>query len=236
MWKVPTEFRKRLGDRPGRQRAMFADEHLLLVLHKPPQAGEEERQGRYLWRNPEGAWSSNDWGAGPGCLMRHLNEFSESIQKYDIDEEKAHTSTEYFTVLEGLAPLRRAIGNLHQVLQEARKLVPEDRNLINARDQSYDLERTCDLLYNTAKNGLDFAIARQAEAEATSSRQMAVSAHRLNLLVASFFPLATLSGVFGVNFSHSIEAYVPAPWPIILMIVSGLVMGGILANSIAKSR
>ena len=35
-WEVPAEFRSRLGEKAGRQRAMMAEGHLLLVReHKP---------------------------------------------------------------------------------------------------------------------------------------------------------------------------------------------------------
>ena len=71
-------------------------------------------------------------------------------------------------------------------LQEARKLVPDDRDLINLRDRAYEIERTADLLYNTAKNAMDFTIAVRAEEESRASRRMAVSAHRLNILAAFF--------------------------------------------------
>ena len=50
VWQVPQEFRDRLGDRAGRQRAMAADGHLLLVLHRPPGPEDAERSGRFFWR------------------------------------------------------------------------------------------------------------------------------------------------------------------------------------------
>jgi hypothetical protein len=234
-WGVPDEFRRRLGDRVGRQRAMQADGHLLLVLHKSPQSGDNQREGRYFWRKPDGTWTTNDFGSGVATMGRHIAEFADAIQVFDRIEEKASSSAEYFTVLEGLAPLHRSVGNLHQVLQEARKMVPEDRNLINFRDQSYDLERTADLLYASAKNGLEFAIARRGEEEAASSKKMAIASHRLNVLVAFFFPLATLSGVFGVNFQSGLEGLQP-PLPLALMVAIGLATGAALAFAVTRSN
>ena len=61
------------------------------------------------------------------------------------------------------------------------------------------------LLYNEARNSLDFSIARRGEEQARSSHRMAVSAHRLNLLAAFFFPIATLTALFGVNLRHGLE-------------------------------
>lgn len=234
-WGVPDVFRKRLGDRAGRQRVMQADGHLLLVLHKPPQPDDTVRQGRFFWRKPDGTWSTNDIGGGIGTMSRHLAEYAEAIQVYDGREESAQTSAEYFRVLEGLAPIHRAIAHLHQVLQEARKLVPEDRSLINFRDQAYDMERTADLLCMGAKNGLDFSIAMRAEEEATASRKMARSAHRLNILVAFFFPLATLTGLFGVNFPLGIESYLQPPWGILGLVCVGLASGALLAVAVTRT-
>ena len=72
-WDVPQRFRDRLGQQPGRQRAMLADEHLLLVLHAPPKPGDVGRVGRYFWRKPDGTWTSNELGIGPGAMHRHLS-------------------------------------------------------------------------------------------------------------------------------------------------------------------
>jgi len=35
-WKLPDTLRSRFGDEGGRQRALFAEGHLLLVLHEVP--------------------------------------------------------------------------------------------------------------------------------------------------------------------------------------------------------
>lgn len=228
VWDVPDQFRKRLGEKAGRQRTMFADGHLLLVLHQPPRPDETERVGRYFWRKGDGTWSSSDLGGGPGALKKHLTEYAELVERYDRDEEAAVSAEEYFAILNNLAPLHRAARNLHSVLQEARKLCPDDRDIINLRDQAYEIERTAELLYNDAKNALDYAVAKRAEEQAHASHQMAISAHRLNLLVAFFFPLATLSAVFGMNLLHGLET-LRAPIPLITIVALGLMFGAILA-------
>ncbi len=53
-WEVPVQIRDRFGDSAGRQRAMVADGHLLLVLHEAPGPNDRERKGCLLWRNPAG--------------------------------------------------------------------------------------------------------------------------------------------------------------------------------------
>ena len=63
-WEVPQVFRDRLGSRVGRQRAMVAEGHLLLVLHAPPAPDQDEREGRFFWRKPDGTWVSDRMGVG----------------------------------------------------------------------------------------------------------------------------------------------------------------------------
>jgi hypothetical protein len=234
-WELPEAIRERLGDGFGRQRAMFADGHLLLVLHAPPGPEDNAREGRLLWRAPTGAWRSSDLGDGSAALARHLAEYRTAIEQRDEQASQARVATEYFELLRALAPLQRAIVNGYQTLEDARKAVPEDRLLLNCRDQAYELQREADLLHATAKNALDFTIALRAEEESRSSRRMADAAHRLNMLVALFFPLATLSSVFGVNLSNGLEDF-EGPIPIIALVVVGLACGALLARLIMRPR
>jgi hypothetical protein len=232
-WKIPKSIRVRVGDTAGRQRVIFEENDLLLVVHKAPEAGDTHRVGRYLWRSAYGVWSASDGGDGPAVLMKHLAEYAAMVAIFDQQEEKANSAQEYFLVIEGLLPLIRSTAHMHQVLQEARKLIPDDRGLINARDQAYELERTVDLLYTNAKNGLDFEIAKRAEEEAIASSTMARSAHRLNVLVGFFFPLATVSSLMGMDMDN----LSPNEWSRMGMIViAGLLAGLILAMFITRQR
>jgi hypothetical protein len=176
---------------------MSADGHLLLVLHEPPQPGVAERTGRLFWRDPEGTWRSKAFGDGPHALKRHLAEFADRVEQFEKQWQTAASAEDYFFLLRGIAPLHRTTRNLHATLQQARELVPEDRDLINLRDQVGEIERALELLHGDAKNGLDFTVAHQVEQQAERTYDMAVAAHRLNLLAATFFPIATLSTIFG---------------------------------------
>lgn len=242
-WTVPEIFRERLGRRIGRQRMMTADGHLLLALHAPPLPDEESRDGCLFWRDPSGEWRSSEHGAGPNALSKHLTSFEDAVDKLDQLETKSEgdalasarkhrydggdfvgRADDYFVLLESLLPLHRTTTHLHQVLQEARKAIPEDRDLINFRDLAYELERQAQLLYTSAKNALDFDIARRTEQHAKASHKMATSAHRLNVLAGFFFPIATLSAVFGVNVVHGFEK-TPGPGPFLTLVAAGLVAG-----------
>jgi hypothetical protein len=124
---------------------------------------------------------------------------------------------------------------MHAALQDARQLCPASRSLINYRDRAYDLERMAELIYQGAKNGLDFAVAKRSEELAKSGHRMAVSAHRLNLLAALFFPAATLAAIFGVNFKHGWEEK-SAPLPFLIVMGTGVGLGLLLMLAVILGR
>ena len=234
MWDVPQIFRDRLGNTVGRQRAMLADEHLLLVLHAVPKADQAHREGCFYWRQPDGSWSSTESGNGLASLERHLENFREAVEQLEEKEINAKSSQEYFTLLETLAPIHRSACNLLQVLQEARKMVPDDRRLINLRDQAYDLQRNAELLYQGLQNAMTYAVARRAEEQAIASEKMSRAAHKLNMLAAFFFPLVTLSAIFGTNLVHGMESAKFWPWPFVGLIAVGLTWGVVLRSWITR--
>jgi hypothetical protein len=235
-WTVPAKLRARLGTMAGRQRMLDADGHIVLVLHAPPSADEVARRGRFFWRDPQGNWRAAPKGERVAKLDDHLNEYRAEIEKLEEDEDKARGARDFFELLDGLEPLSRAIRNMHETLQKAREAQPNDRDLIVARDAAYDLMRRADILHNDAKNGLEFAIAWQAEQQAESSYQMSVATHRLNLLVAFFFPIATATAIFGANLKHGLEKWdlTSGPLPLIVVLGAGLMAGLILTSFVAR--
>lgn len=239
-WQLPSELRERLGSTVGRQRCMVHDGHLLLVLHAVPRPDDDERHGRFFWRTPDGAWrTSHHAGAhhedsnaphesGIAPLERHVLAFADAVEECDQLEEQAKSASEYFAILERLAPLHRTCRNLHLALQDAREALPNERSLIDLRDLAYQTERNAELLYGLAKNGLDFAVARRAEEQAEASRRMEHASHRLNQMAALFLPLATLAAVMGVNLRHGLEDQ-PAPGAFLFFVAIGMLGGMMLA-------
>ncbi len=209
MWDIPEYFHGRVGDRAGRQRAMVHEGHMLLVLHHPPQRGVRARQTYFFYRKPDGSWFSTAEGGGLAALTKHLERFEAQVDALDAAEDKAKTADEYFGLIEEMLPLKRTAANLHATLDEARKSLPSVRELINFRDHAYEISRTADLLYDAIKVGAELAHIRHAETQAAQARHLSVSAHRLNLLVAFFFPLATLAAVFGMNLKMGWEEVDP---------------------------
>jgi hypothetical protein len=226
-WDLPVDIRERFGEKAGRQRCMLEAGHLVLVLHAPPKADENERIARFYWRKPDGSWVSNESAGGANTVMKHLDEFSQLLEKIDKAVDAALFARDYFAVMSHLSPLLRSARNLHKTLQSARELL-DSPEIITWRDRAYEIERLAELLYEDAKNGLDFATARRAEEQALASHRMEVAAHRLNMLAAFFFPLATISTILGVNLLHGYETE-PAPLPFLIFLGAGTLLGIILS-------
>jgi hypothetical protein len=231
-WILPDEIVARLGESVGRQRPMPAGGHLLLVLHEPPGPDDTHRVGRFFWRDPEGVWKSNNLGPGIQALRKHVAEFIDRIERLDDEFQAAVTADDYFQILQEVTPLFRTIRNMHAALQQAREMIPHDRDLITVRDLAVTAERAAELLQADARHGLDFTIAKSAEEESRRSYQMAVSAHRLNVLAAIFLPLATISSVLGMNLRHGWENAEPSAFWLAVSIgaVAGLILTILVTN------
>lgn len=209
-WKLPDAIAERLGESSGRQRAIVEEGHLLLVLHKLPEAEGARREGIFFWRQPEGEWHCSNGKGGIGALRGHLESFLQKLGGLDDDYERAQSAKEYFAVLESVVPIHRAAKNQFAALQSAREALPEVRELITLRDLSGDVERAADLLHSDAKNALDFKVAQQAEEQARLGHELSESGHRLNLLAALFLPLSVIGGAFGSTLRSGFEGQ--GPW------------------------
>ena len=232
-WELPVEITARLGDHAGRQRVLDAKSHLLLVMHAPPEPSERLRRARFFWRDPEGNWSCQKVGDELLTLEDHLSDYEDILDELDNIEARTEAANDYYRVLEKLTPVLRSVRHMHQVLQQARTTFPDAHELINVRDWAYRLERIGELLYETCKNGFDIAVARNAELQALESKAMARSAHRLNLFVAFFFPVATVSGIISIRQGFGSSA---SPINGILLVAGCLTMGLVLTYFIGTRR
>jgi hypothetical protein len=223
LWELPDEIKRRFGERgAGRQRAMVADGHLLLVLHKAPKHDERDRKAVFFWRRPTGEWEHSGKGGGLPALRRHIDEYSQAERRFSDEFAQATTAEDYFRILQGVAPVHHAAINLHTTLQAAREAIPDDRDIIDLRDWAYDLERTLDLLYVDTKNALDYHVAHKSEEEARLSLQSIQIANRLNTLAAIFFPLTAIASVFGMNLRSGFEGAAGMFW---LVLLAGIGLG-----------
>jgi hypothetical protein len=183
IWNVPDAIRVRLGEQAGHQRIMLEEGHLLLILHKVPEPGKAERVPVLFWRDPEGNWKSSQGGPGAAELKTVQEQFASVIDQLEERMQQPPSAENYFDVLHRSSPVLRTVRNMHRALQQAREAIPEERQILLARDRAGELERAVELLHADAKNGMEFMVAKRAEEQALSSRELAAAGHRLNLLI-----------------------------------------------------
>lgn len=229
----PEPIRQRLGSLVGRQRAMEHEGHLLLIAHDVPEAEENSRRGILFWRDTAGSWKGSHGGMGIEAIQEHLNHFSEKIEAMDVAEQRAQKADDYLPLLDGLAPIARTIRHLLDALEEARKLVPNARELIDFRDRAYELSRQADLLYEDVKNGLEIALVRRADEQAQAAHRMMVASHRLNMMAALFFPFATLGAVFGTTLTDN-WSWSHTPWPFEAFLAANALAGLIMVIYVSR--
>jgi hypothetical protein len=226
-WTLPDAVRSRLGQNTyGRQRAIFEEGHLLLVLHQPPGPDDEERQGVLFWRPPGGEWQTSRGGGGAGggsALKRHIQSYSELETKLSNDFDKGPDMAGLFDLLDALVPLGRAARNLHSAVQSGRESIKGDTLLIEFRDLAYDVERRFDLLAEDVRLAIQFRTAKEAEDQARLGREALRASHRLNMLAAFFFPLTAIGSLFGMNLRSGLDTDSVAMFFVVLG--AGLVLG-----------
>ncbi len=225
--QLPDTIKKRFGERSaGKQRAMEADGHLLLVLHKAPQPNQHDRSAIFFWRRPDGKWQASNGGSGIQLLNAHIQAYSQAESELQKHYEEAEAAEDYFELLEGMTSLRRATRNLRSALQAAREMIPLDRDIIDCRDWAESIERNLDLLYENTKNALEFRIAQRGEEQSQLSIKSLESANRLNILAAIFLPLTALASLFGMNLRSGLEGgAIVTFWSIFFLgVVSGFFM------------
>jgi hypothetical protein len=209
-WKLPPEIEARLGEGTyGRQRAIFESGHLLLILHLPPAAGTMERETVLFLRKPDGGLLCNGFEGGEHKLRKLVADYRGRWEECDKEYDDADSAEDLFRLLEKAAPLNRSSTNLANALQAARDFVKQDRFLIGMRDEGYEVSRAFDLLLADAKLKLDYRMAKNAEAQAVRTQEMARAQHKLNIMAAITFPLMALATLLGMNVTHGLESRTP---------------------------
>jgi hypothetical protein len=234
-WTLPATIKGRFGQRSaGKQRAMIAEGHLLLVLHQAPVPHQRDRTAILFWRSPAGHWKTSQGKAGFPALLKYLQDYTTQEENLRQIYLQATCAEDYFRLLEGMTPLRLAVTNLHDAFQAAREGIPDDPNLIDLRDWAYETERTLDLLYENTKNAMNFSMARRAEEQTQLSISALESSDRLNILAAVFLPITAISSVFGMNLVSGVEqSHLITLWSVLVV---GIVLGFAVRRWVVKGR
>lgn len=223
-WTLPESLRRRVGTSIGRQRAMFDAGHALLLVHRPPRGGERERRALVLHRDPEGAWRGAPGPSGPAALRGAVEAYAARLAELEAQLARASVPRERYAVLRESRPLARAARNFHAALQEVRTAIPEDADVLLARDRAYDLERESAALFEEASAALQLGLAEDADEQSSAAARIAVESHRLNLLAAICLPVTALGSILGMNLETGVE-HVPGPWLFVAVVGSAFAIG-----------
>lgn len=226
-WSVPPIFRARMGATAGAQRSMFADGHLLVVLHEIPDPEfPHRRDAKLFWRDPNGRWSSSagPTTSDPASLRLHVESYVALAEKLESLGDDAADADDWFALVYAATPAHRAARNMHRALQQARELAVNDPDVIGLRDQAGDAERAIELIVDHAREGLAYASAKKAEAQVVAAHEATRAAHRLNLIAATFLPVTAVATIFGMNLSSGLDQ-VGGVWLFWAVVAIAVVLG-----------
>ena len=205
-WNLPEPIRARLGQKTvGRQRIIFEDGHLLIVLHRPPTAEDNTREGVLFWRPSDGNWKWSRGINGGAALNAHIQSYADREAELAGAYDEASDSETLYKLQTEIAPTARAARNMHLALQAARDAVKTEKILIDARDRAYDIERNLELLLEDVRNMIQYRTVKEAEEQSRLGVEALHASHRLNVLAAMFLPLTAVTGIFGMNFPSGLD-------------------------------
>ncbi len=235
-WSVPPIFRARMGTTPGAQRSMFADGHLLVVLHDIPDPEfPQRREAKLFWRDAGGKWSAlaGPTTGDPASLRLHVESYLALAERLEAISDDAAEADDWFAIVYAAAPVLRAAKNMHRALQQAREFVGNDVDIIGLRDQAGDAERAMELIVDHAREGLAYATAKKAEAQVVAAHEATRAAHRLNLIAATFLPVTAVATVFGMNMTSGLE-HAGGVWLFWAVLAAAVLLGVVIRATLPE--
>ena len=232
-WVLPKKIENRIGvNSYGRQRTIFEEEHLLIILHDLPKVGEKSRDPYVFLRQPEGHFFCNGNVKGETALTDIIQRYIDRFLVLDEEYNESDSAESYFKILEEVIIISRSATNLYQTLQKAREHVMADKFILEMRDAAAEMHRNFELLLMDVKNALDYTRAKSSERQAMKAEEAVEAQHRLNILVALFFPLMTVATIFGMNLVHGFEKQATSLFWAVLS--GGLLLGLFLMRWVMK--
>ncbi|MDQ8180623.1 hypothetical protein [Pelagicoccus sp. SDUM812005] len=228
-WHLPPEIESRLSeDSYGPQRAILEADHLLLVLHRPPNEDDLRREHILFLLTPDEQLLCNGKPDGVAQLNQLIADYrarwEELENRYKLDSGAA----ELFDLIEAVTPLKRSSANMASAMQRARELTKDYRYFIGVRDSAMDVSRAFEILLADLRAALDFRIAQKAEQQYVRSEEIAAAQHKLNVLAAFTFPVMAFATLLGMNLRHGFEKQSP-------FIFWGVLTTGVLIGVFVKS-
>lgn len=232
-WPLPSELKSKVGSRVGRQRLLSAQGHHLMVLHQLPKPHARDRDALVLWRSPEGSWRCFPGRDNPSTLRDHLEALAKVLEELDDKVDHAKSATDFLAVIRVARPLQRYTRNMHAVIAQLRDALPEDADVLAARDRAYELDRLAENVSDDAEDGMQHTIAEHTEEQAALSERIAKESHRLNLLAAVALPITAIGSVLGMNLENGLEG-LPEPISFWVIVAALFVIGFFIRSRVQK--
>ncbi|MDQ8185384.1 hypothetical protein [Pelagicoccus sp. SDUM812002] len=228
-WQLPPEIESRLSeDSYGPQRAISEAEHLLLVLHRPPNEDDLRREHILFLLTPDEKLLCNGSPDGIPKLDQLISDYRTRWEELENRYKLDSGASELFDLIEAVTPLKRSSANMANAIQKARELSKDYRYFIGVRDAAMDVSRAFEILLADLRAALDFRIAQKAEQQYVRSEEIAAAQHKLNVLAAFTFPVMAFATLLGMNLQHGFEKQSP-------FIFWGVLTGGVLIGVFVRS-
>ncbi len=232
-WPLVHGIEARLSESSyGRQRAIYEQEQMLLILHRPPKPESKARENAIFLREADGHWWLNGLRNSKEQLPALLQSYRDKLEEHELQYQNALSADDLFITMESFNPLLRAMKNFDLALQSARELLEGDKFILSMRDQSNELLRNFELLGEEMKLALDHRIAKNAEAQNQEAQKMAKAQHKLNLMAAITFPLMALSSMAGMSFIGDPKDFLSGFF--LTVVATGICAGVLMVNWINK--
>ena len=187
----------------------------------------------YFWRNREHEWHYSERGGGFSALEKVVERYGNRIAELEESLSTADDSRARFQLLDDVTPVLRSVRNLADALHKGLELSdqqtlagpvnkarhdnePGPSQLQSVCDHAIEISRAAEILKSDVQSAIQFAHARQQELQSHYVRQQSQAAHRLNILAATFLPVATISSVFGMNLASGLESSPALFWVVLL--------------------
>jgi Mg2+ and Co2+ transporter CorA len=260
IWDLPFGIRRQLSRRSGRQIAISDDGHLFIVLCNVPRDKTNSGERVFFWRNREHEWHYSERGGGFSSLEKLVQAYDDRVAELEESLENAGDSESRFRVLDEVTPVLRSARNLSDALHKAFELseqqaeevrrpkepgrsdgispkeLGEDQEVTKIHtifEQASEVARAAEILKSETESAIQFAHARQQEIQSHYVKQQSRAAHRLNILAATFLPVATISSVFGMNLASGFEGSHLLFW---LVLMASIGVGAWIGYSVMNVR
>jgi Mg2+ and Co2+ transporter CorA len=206
-----------------------------MILHQLPKPHARDRDAAVFWRSPEGSWRCFPGRDNPSTLRDHVEAVGKVLEELDDKVEHAKSATEFLDIIRLARPLQRYTRNMHAVIAQLRDALPDDADVLAARDRAYELDRLAENISDDAENGMQHTIAQHTEEQAELSGRIAKETHRLNLLAAVALPITAIGSILGMNLENGLGT-LPEPTSFWVIVVLTFAVGFFIRSRVQKDE